>query len=133
MVVDATSGINAVFRSVLFEEGDRVLYLNVAYGASCGRDQSIPLPPLRSSLAILCNLSSHRFSLSFRLGWRIAVSLRIPYRCAGAVQEMMKVLAHAWRLELIVVDVPFPLPSEEEVRCCMRIRRRYLLQCTFGA
>ena len=31
-MVDATSGINAVFRSVLFEEGDRVLYLNVAYG-----------------------------------------------------------------------------------------------------
>ena len=33
MVLDATSGINAVFRSIQFEDGDKILYLDTAYGA----------------------------------------------------------------------------------------------------
>ena len=33
MVVDATSGINAVFRSIQFQQGDKILYLDTAYGA----------------------------------------------------------------------------------------------------
>lgn len=33
MVVDATSGINAVFRSLQFRDGDKILFLDTVYGA----------------------------------------------------------------------------------------------------